>query len=103
MERDHRYFLKIDIINTEPAFIGLFDSRIKNLRERIENEYLQLFNEQQKFLSQEKEKSNKDRKVQKGGRRYAENYVSAQSSGLSELDHVQIRLQMDYTRNNIAI
>lgn len=40
----HRNYLRIDLVNEHPDFVGFFESRIKNLRERIENGYIQIQN-----------------------------------------------------------
>jgi hypothetical protein len=42
----HKNFLKIDLVNQAPEFAGFFESRVKNLRERIENSYLQIQDQQ---------------------------------------------------------
>ena len=56
------------IKNKDPAFIGLFDSRIKVLREKIENQYIQLQNDQRKYI--ESQQMANDKKKKGGTRRY---------------------------------
>jgi len=47
-----RYVLLITVLSSDPVFNGFFQSRIKNLRERIENTYISLRNEQQDLLKE---------------------------------------------------
>jgi hypothetical protein len=45
MISEHKYFLKISVTSTDSIFNSFFQSRIKNLRERIENSYISEMNE----------------------------------------------------------
>ena len=47
-----RYVLLITVLSSDPVFYGFFQSRIKNLRERIENAYISLRNEQEDLLKE---------------------------------------------------
>lgn len=38
----HYYYLQVNILNRDPSFVGFFDSRIKCLRERVEQFFNQL-------------------------------------------------------------
>jgi hypothetical protein len=48
----HKNFLRIDLVNSDPTFYGFFESRVKNLRERLENGYL-LLQQQQRHMSKD--------------------------------------------------
>lgn len=50
------------MLNKDPAFEGFFDSRVKFLRERIENYYSQLQNQQYQVMRTESIKENCSRK-----------------------------------------
>lgn len=39
MSSHHRYFLSMELVNSDPVFVGYFDSRVKCLRERTEQRF----------------------------------------------------------------
>ena len=53
MMSEHRYFLKISVLSTDSIFNSFFQSRIKNLRERIENAYISEMNEQKEYMKEQ--------------------------------------------------
>lgn len=50
MPASHQFFLEIDLLNKDPYFQGLFDSRVKGLREKIESFYNNLQDSQFHFI-----------------------------------------------------
>ena len=46
MPSSHRFFLKIEVLTKDPSFPGLFESRLKFLRDKIESYYLGLQDQQ---------------------------------------------------------
>jgi len=53
LEKIHECFLKIEVLDKCPTFIGLFESRIKSLRSRIESGY-EIIIERQREIAQRK-------------------------------------------------
>lgn len=52
---EHKYFLRISVLSTDSIFNSFFQSRIKNLRERIENAYISEMNEQKDYMKEQQQ------------------------------------------------